>query len=936
MSGIIFVGDLQADWLRLPQCEQVLSQVYDYAVEKDAEAVVFLGDLKDRYNPVDVRVVRFMVNHIHKLIRGGRDVIILQGNHDRVSMADASGSWLPILQKVGARIYEGPGVCELEMANLLFLPYRQSAEESRKDIISLAYAAVEDKPNILCFHFGLKDAYYRRGVRAEAEELSLEDLKSIPYDLALGGHFHMVQRVNLEGNPVYYLGSPYPCDWGEANQVKGFLYYGGKGNTPFVRTTVPLWYDPEGDNFEPPESYQGCRVKIRIPIPAGVVNYDAAVNEALAQAKETYPGALIVPETQFPEEKEGVLDHLSSRAHVDDKELVREFVGETLPPSLASSQDKVMNLILRLLEKNKTSVGGHRTVHLTSVEATNVLSFEKVILPLDKGGVTLVSGENKDWGGGSNGSGKTSLLQLARIALFGSTTKGQSHNRWVQNGQESAEVSLIGKLENGRDWMVCRQRPNRLDFFINGDNQSSGQGVAKTGLSTQEEIEQVTGLTKRVFDHSVLIDQKLLQTANSFLQGTDKERKEILDEFLGTERFREAEEEVREARSGLYDKLSLARGRVEAQKILLDKLFAFVSSLEKTEVVAEGEVEKLELQIPVLMQVATNREKAATEYEKVRREIAQSKLKMYESWLAFLPKKIEDLNKKKDTSASKVVCVYCLQELATDTAKEALFANIQGQIDTLTKQAEDYQKLYDAELFRLERLRSKGAKLKAYIEERQDASKNLEAARTALAVAKGKQETQETLEAERGRLGRENVELVTLEVAVEELEEKVAIAEYVCEALGRKGIIQVLYQQVCANLNLVSDRYSRLLTEGVIRIRFEVEENGEFGVSVFNTLGGHGAEDQSRGEEQMAALIAILCLREIGPKTNLIILDEPAEGLDFENARRLAVGLKELATEIPTVFLATHNEHLKAFFAGANEICIIKENKVSRIKEKEA
>ncbi|MDE1971107.1 MAG: hypothetical protein KGI50_06070, partial [Patescibacteria group bacterium] len=149
-----------------------------------------------------------------------------------------------------------------------------------------------------------------------------------------------------------------------------------------------------------------------------------------------------------------------------------------------------------------------------------------------------------------------------------------------------------------------------------------------------------------------------------------------------------------------------------------------------------------------------------------------------------------------------------------------------------------------------------------------------------------------------------------------------------------------IYAGLCRSLNASAKFYSDVFTDGIIQLRFEPQTTrksgkvvNEFQVRVFNTQGGENQNDQSRGEEQLAALMCVLCLRDVGPKSNLLILDEPVEGLDVENSISFARGLKKISDRIPTIFLATHNEYVKSEFRSANTIKIIKEKRISRIEE---
>lgn len=217
---IIFTSDWQCDFENLDQMEIITDQIYAHR----PNVVVIPGDLKARYNPVDVRTVNFVVYFIDRFKKAAAEVLIGLGNHDRVGMTSDGESWFPTLEKAGARTFSEPEMCRVGKVAFYFLPFRTDPSEARlgaKKLLGLRRNNRDSKVHILCFHQGLKEAKYNAFTLAEEEELSVEDLFPKCYDYLVGGHIHLFQRVRYPN--VFYVGSPFATDWGEANQKKGFL-----------------------------------------------------------------------------------------------------------------------------------------------------------------------------------------------------------------------------------------------------------------------------------------------------------------------------------------------------------------------------------------------------------------------------------------------------------------------------------------------------------------------------------------------------------------------------------------------------------------------------------------------------------------------------------------------------------------------------------------
>ncbi|MDE2439094.1 MAG: metallophosphoesterase [Patescibacteria group bacterium] len=225
MAGLIFTGDLQADISNLESLEKVFIQIENTMSEKAIEGVVLLGDLKQRYNPIDGRVLNFIIEWVVRF----KNVFILLGNHDRFSLQGKEESWLSALEKAGAKVFSKPRVtwvrCGKKRVALYMLPYRANVSEVKKQARRLRVFRVQHKEradlHVLCFHQGLKEAKYTDEVSAQGETLSVEDLYPQNFDYVLGSHLHLHQQVRYEN--TFYTGSPFAMDWGEVNSKKGFL-----------------------------------------------------------------------------------------------------------------------------------------------------------------------------------------------------------------------------------------------------------------------------------------------------------------------------------------------------------------------------------------------------------------------------------------------------------------------------------------------------------------------------------------------------------------------------------------------------------------------------------------------------------------------------------------------------------------------------------------
>ena len=107
--------------------------------------------------------------------------------------------------------------------------------------------------------------------------------------------------------------------------------------------------------------------------------------------------------------------------------------------------------------------------------------------------------------------------------------------------------------------------------------------------------------------------------------------------------------------------------------------------------------------------------------------------------------------------------------------------------------------------------------------------------------------------------------------------------------------------------------------------------DGEFDVSIINPAGSSTSVGQSVGESAMAGVIAAFSIREIGPKTNVLQLDEPGHGLDAEGARSFAQGLLKLKERFETIIVTTHSPIIESVLSGENQWIVEKVKGVSKL-----
>jgi DNA repair exonuclease SbcCD ATPase subunit len=865
-------------------------------------------------------------------------VVFLLGNHDRIGLYTDAENWFPILRlRTHVQAFDKPGVVDTGNGRLFLLPYTTSRKRLLQQSKDLASYRPKPQRDILVFHADLKGCDYNKlGHKSEAT-FRAKDLHPERYRACIGGHIHLHQKI---GKNVYYTGSPFASDWGEANQQKGFIVV-EDSKVSFVPSGIPGWYDKSWSGFREPDDWRAAYVRIHVTCPTGG-NYGRILQRARDVAEGDYPGAHIYVVAEFEEDSRQGQSGLELKISDSDKKKVAVYVRETLSDRLQSEEDRmVAYLTAKLLEVGGRLRSGER-VEFLSAKAEHFLSFKKVTADYSQPGIVVVQGRNRDWHGHSNGSGKTSYLQLIPVALFGKTFKDQRHDAWANRRTErKARVSLRLRDGKGRIVRVVRtRRPSALQLEVNGADQSSGMRSSMQE-ATQGLIEKLTGFTWQTLANSVYIDASV---THSFLAGTKKARTDVLAKFQNLERFESAlklvrrdiqlvetcQEDLNESEAVVKHAIESAKeGIADAKRAMKQQVTDLKSKWRKADEEHEREVRR----------AAGLKKKLLA-----RKERAGKKLDALNAILAKLDAEVKELEYGiRELESSLTDCGHLYKDATCPTCQQPINKKLMKK--TLAK----WRKMRDRDLGDLVVVRARRAEL---LMKAQLLEGTCDKAEVDIAAAYREVDTKfsrlsflheelqkqkkartiehEQLEKHRKRLKDLIRRRVTLVENQEALDDDKLFLQYAEDAFSRDGIPAFLNRQLCPVLNKAAAYYSELFADKEIQIRFEVED-GEFEPRVLNTSGGPTVDDQSTGEKAMAGLITSFALREAAPACNVLVLDEPGTGLDAKGARQFAAALPKLQKRFGTIFLTTHNQAMLQELAGQRLLTVVKEKGISRI-----
>jgi DNA repair exonuclease SbcCD nuclease subunit len=916
---LLLTSDTQAEFANLDYCEQSMQELLAAATKHKPDAIFHLGDLKEAYNPVDARVIKFWVRWAITIRESGYRFIVLRGNHDRISQASDSKDWLDILAAAGVETVSTPKYKSLGNGVVALLPYTGDKGDMQRWAKQLAKGikARLPRPAALLFHAEIRGGRFNSAGTMAGGGLTTDELECDAYDICVGGHFHGYQRVG--GLNVFYAGSPFCQDWGEANEKKGHVLVTvddtGAAHIQQLVTKIPHWYDADYLEVHGIKPEEGAYIRSRVEVTSKKIT-DKLREEENRLRKQYGEGMrlFVVPNLiQAP-------DAVVSITGDTDRERVEQYVAATLPEGARYTAGVVTGyLSSRLGERGQEAAC--RALTFEKATAQNVLTFQDVEVSYRKQGLVLLRGINRDWPKQSNGSGKTSTLSLLPIALYGQTLKGQKHDAWAcENNDDPAVVGLTLVNEKGQELKIDRRRrPHGLDLWVDGVNQSTGmKSVGKE--ETQGKIEELT-FDRNVLLNSVYIDQTI---ANGFVFGTQKDRMDLVGKLMDLDRFDAALEKVKrditandKGQLENSNQVAFLDGEVSRLRRELEELAQRVEKAAK-EVATEcgREVNRLVKEHAAIMAVKDTYDEKQRQVDDWKEDLRQEEKR--EDLTAGTRNALAVQRKIHKRLAEEGKCYVCGQE--TETLGTKMLEADQAVLTTLEEKIRSIRQSQDG-------IRVRIVNAEGQIERWQDKVREVEGE---LRVARGKlaQATAAaTVEQIRNagltfkRFGL-TVQLVVTErqmKAAREMSRDLAVdremLEYAKKAMSRNGMPMYLAASMCKMLNKAAEEFADLFNGGKLKVHFEVRDE-QFQVDVINPAGSARTDGQSVGESAMAGIITAFALREAAPKTNLLVLDEPGHGLDPEGARAFGRGLLKLKDRYETILVTTHNREIEAVLSG--------------------
>jgi len=163
---------------------------------------------------------------------------------------------------------------------------------------------------------------------------------------------------------------------------------------------------------------------------------------------------------------------------------------------------------------------------------------------------------------GENGSGKSSIIEAILWNMFGYARL--PNKDLIHSGKDAMYVDLDFELQ-GAYYKISRAYDGTIKLIITKNGSPMAQGTA----SNTTVLSQMIGISREVLLQSLAIQQGEL---SSFIRATPSERRDLIIEVLGLNRYIDAWERAKESVKTSYIDLQTRHGTIVSLQAELDKL----------------------------------------------------------------------------------------------------------------------------------------------------------------------------------------------------------------------------------------------------------------------------------------------------------------------------------------------------------------------------
>lgn len=594
-------------------------------------------------------------------------------------------------------------------------------------------------------------------------------------------------------------------------------------------------------------------------------------------------------------------------------------------------------------------------IELIKLQAGNMGSFETLDVDLANRGVVLLTGKN--------GVGKSTVVDLVQIGLYGRSARYASYKDLLKKGTKEGFINIDFSANGVLHRIIRKIEPHKQTLRLTVWKKGwSDEGVDITGIhleATQEKLDRILKTSWNVFSNIVTVSGEPV-----LFSETDGYQKSFMERMLGFEEYSEAQDLTKSYRRAVEEELTASKldlaiktNKQQTIKTQIDTLgqkdiAVKKSKLEDAKLQSQGldaDIEGVEGEIKNLDTMIV---KAKKDMEPLERSHGES-YKQVEA-LGAENNKIavklsglqQELKSAKEVADAKR-CPTCLQNVSVEKQSQATERVARLTIE-IKRLEDDHSKIEDMKKGFLDQYMQEST-LKTQIERdlsRLEATKaSLRAEKASLVMRKGKVQTRMVeIEKEAGAEVRPlRKELEELEIAIgmvakviDEDKKTIEVMDFCVEAFGDKGIKSLLIEQYLLKISESMNENLEFLTDGKMSAFLaptkKLKSSNEFKDKMTLRVVDREESEElleyqhcSEGQRACVNLAALLAFHDIIAEEKhvswgILFLDEVMEALDPERAANVSKLLARKVSIFPSIILTTHKPDFKEAFDNVWEV----------------
>lgn len=215
--------------------------------EAGIKTVIHLGDVFDRREYIDFRnLFEWRKQYFDEFVRRGIDLHIICGNHDTYFRNTNEVNALDqLLAPYPFHVYLEPSEVEIDGHTFLFLPWLPHNDDRVNEMAEKFLKKTKAR-----FVFGHLEIVGFRRNSGNVNDKGFSPEKFKRFEKVFSGHFH----YRSTGGNVWYLGSPYPMNWGDYGDERGFHFFDpGSGDVEFLPNPFEFFHKIQYHDDRVPE-----------------------------------------------------------------------------------------------------------------------------------------------------------------------------------------------------------------------------------------------------------------------------------------------------------------------------------------------------------------------------------------------------------------------------------------------------------------------------------------------------------------------------------------------------------------------------------------------------------------------------------------------------------------------------------------------------------